>query len=228
MREDARNDVRGFPAGALRHAAARGSLLLLLPLLVTGCSLGGALAHKVVGPPPIPAQYVPAKEPTLVLVENYRNPSATILDAHRLEGRVGEELERHGVVPLVDRSRLEPIRQSPGFSKMTIPAVGRAAGAKQVLYVNVHSFRVDGTVAGEMLKGRAEMSVRIVDTATGTSRWPPDAAGFPVTVETPWVRQGHGADETALRDQMSRRAADIMVKLFRKHSPDEGIDSAVQ
>jgi hypothetical protein len=201
------------------------SVLVFLP---TGCNVGGVLAHKVIGPPPIPAQYVPAKEPTLVLVENYRNPSAAILDAQRLERRVADELERHGVAPVVDPDRLETVRSTPEFSKMTIPAVGRATQAKQVLYVNVHHFSIDGTVAGEMLKGRAEMSVRIVDAATGESRWPADAAGYAIAFETPWFRQGEGADEGALREQMSRRAADTIVKLFRKHSAEEGIEGAVQ
>ena len=230
MREDAFSESAWFahaPMNSLRRGATRAPPLLLL-FLLSGCSLGGALAHKVVGPPPVPARYAPPKEPTLVLVENYRNPSAAILDAQRLERRVGDELERHRVVPVVDPNRLETVRATPGFSKMTIPAIGRASGAKQVVYVNVHSFNVDGTVAGEMLKGRAEMSVRIVDATTGESRWPPDAAGYPVAVETPWVRQGDDVDEAALREQMSQRAADIMVKLFRKHGAEEGIDSAVQ
>jgi hypothetical protein len=201
---------------------------LLLLLLVSGCNVGGALAHKIIGPPPIPAQYVPSKEPTLVLVENYRNPSAAILDARRLERRVADELQRHSVAPVVDPDRLESVRATPEFSKMTIPAVGRATKAKQILYVNVRHFSIEGTVAGEMLKGRAEMSVRVVDASTGESHWPADAAGYAIAIETPWFRQGEGADEAALREQMSWRAADSIVKLFRKHGAEETVEGAVQ
>ena len=59
---------------------------------------------------------------------------------------------------------------------MTIPAVGRAAGAKQVLYVNVRQYAVEGTVAGEMTKGSGELTVRVVDVKTGANRWPTDSA----------------------------------------------------
>ena len=205
------------------------SYVLVLLLAAAGCSSAGALAHKFIGPPPIPAQYKPAKEPMLVLVENYRNPSAAMLDARRLAMVLGDELRRYDVAPVVSPRRLDAVESVPGFASMSIPAVGRAAGAKQVLYVHVGRFGVESTVGGEMIKGSADMTVRVVDAATGDSRWPVDAGGHPVAIQTPWLRRGEGADEASLREQMSRRAADYIVKLFRKHSvEDEGMEQAVQ
>jgi hypothetical protein len=194
-----------------------------------GCDLAGAVSHKLVGPPPVPAMYKPANEPMLVLVENYRNPSATMLDAARLSMLIADEFRRHDIAPLVNPQKLEALRTDPGFEKMTIPAVGRNTGAKQVLYVNVRRFGVEGTVGGEMMKGTAEMTVRVVDAATGDNRWPIDAAGHPVNVSTPWVRLGQGADEVALRDQMSRTAAVAIGKMFRKYSTEfDDAEQAVQ
>ena len=205
--------------------------LIALALLFApaGCTTAGALAHKFVGPPPVQPQYKPAKEPMLVLVENYRNPSAAMLDAQRLSLLIGEQLHRYNVAPVVDPARLEAVRGDLAYAKMTIPAVGRAAGAKQVLYVNVKRFGVESTVAGEMMKGSTEMTVRVVDAATGDTRWPIDSGGVPVSLETPWLRQGEGANEASLREQMSRTAADYIVKLFRKYRvDDEEAEQAVQ
>jgi hypothetical protein len=204
------------------------SILVLTPH--TGCSLAGVIAGKVAGPPPIKAQYVPPKDkPMLVLVENYRNPAATAVDGQHLALRIEEELRSRRIAPVVGAEKLDAVRADPAYGKMTIPAVGRAAGAGQVLYVNVAKFSVENTVGGEMLQGRTEMTVRVVDAATGVTRWPADAAtGYPVAIQTPWVRRGEGASESTLRDQMCRRAAYDMVKLFRKHSPEEPIDLAVQ
>lgn len=212
----------------MTHSATRSFPLLVL-ILVAGCTSAGAIAHKLVGPPPIKPQYVPPKDQRmLVLVENYTNPSATVLDTQRLALRIEEELRRHRIAPLVGADKLEAIRSDAGYAKMTIPAVARAVGAGQVLYVNVRGFTVEGTVGAEMIKGHTDMTVRVVD-AAGETRWPTDnATGHPLTIETPWLRQGQDTNETTLRDQMSRQAATYIVKLFRKHHPDEAIDPAVQ
>lgn len=215
-----------------RYPAPRAVTCLLVvacSFACNACSTAGVLAHKFVGPPPVPATYKPAKEPMLVLVENYRNPSASMLDSARLSMLVGEQFRRHNIAPLVAPARLEALRADPAYAEMTIPAIGRHVGAKQVLYVNVRRFGVEGTVGGEMLKGTAEMTVRVVDAATGDNRWPIDAGGHPVAVTTPWVRLGEGASEVALREQMIRSAAVAIGKIFRKYSSEfEDAEQAVQ
>jgi hypothetical protein len=177
------------------------------------------MAQKLIGPPPVQAQYVPPREPMLVLVENYRNPSAAMLDARSLSLRIEGELRRHSIAPIVSADRLETVRSDPNYAKMTIPAVARAAGARQVLYVNVGTFSVDQTVGGDMLQGRTEMTVRIVSAATGATRWPTDnPTGHPLAIETPWLRAGADTTEPQLRDTMARQAAAYIGNLFRKHS----------
>jgi hypothetical protein len=204
------------------------SILVLLPLL-NGCATAGVLTHKLMGPPPVPAQYVPKKEPMLVLVENYHNPSAALNDARRLEDLINQQLKQYRIAPLTDPAELDALRNRGDFEKLTIPAVGRSCGAKQVLYVNVRKFAVEGTVGEEMLKGTADMTARVVDADTGATLWPPDAGGSPVSIETPWLRVAEGVDESTLRDQMATRAADYIVKLFRKYSTeDDQVEQAVQ
>lgn len=205
---------------------APATLRLLFSTLVSllsldGCTPAGALAYKLAGPRPIPAQYKPTKEPMLVLVENYHNPSAARLDAYQLSNRLADELRFYRVAPVVDPSTLETVQSDPAYAKMTIPAIGRAVGAGQILYVHVKRFAVEETVAGEMIKGTAEMTVRVVDARTGATRWPIDASGHPVLIAMPWQRQVDGATDVGLRDQMSRSAATYIVKLFRKYSAED-------
>jgi hypothetical protein len=201
----------------------------LLPFASGGCAAAGVLTHKVMGPPPVPAQYKPAQEPMLVLVENYRNPTTTIIEGRRLESLINEQLVQYKIAPLTDPGLLDEVRSKSGYEKLTIPAIGRACGAKQVLYVNVHKYSVEGTVGAEMLKGTADMSVRVVDADTGDNRWPLDTGSSPVTLETPWLRMAEGVNESTLRQQMATRAADYIVKLFRKYSVEEDIsEQAVQ
>jgi hypothetical protein len=188
--------------------------------------VAGVLAHKVVGNPAVPAQYVPAKEPMLVLVENYSNPDAMRLDAQRLSLHVADELRKYRVAPLVDAEAAESLRARPDYAGMKVEEIGQAAGAAQVLYVNLKQFVVDDTVGGEMMKGRAEMRMRVVDVKTGRTRWPRDVPeGRTITAETSWVRSTigsrEGASEPAVRDQIARNAASQIVKLFRKWDPDD-------
>src|SRR4051794_26778835 len=83
------------PARGARAILHPLSSILVSILVATGCSTAGVLTHKLRGPPPVPAQYTPKQEPMLVLVENYRNPSATIADAQRLEDLIKEQLAQY-------------------------------------------------------------------------------------------------------------------------------------
>src|SRR6476620_7399924 len=123
--------------------AARAILYLLSSvfcLAPAGCMVVGALTHKVVGSPAVPAQYLPAKEPMLILVENYTNPAAVRLDAQRLSVHLSDELRRYHVAPVVDADAVETLRARPDYASMKVEEVGQAAGAAQVLYINLKQF----------------------------------------------------------------------------------------
>jgi hypothetical protein len=80
-----------------------------------------------------------------------------------------------------------------------------------------------------MIKGNTDMTVRIVDAATGETRWPgDDPAGYPLATSTPWLRKGTDATDASLRDRMAGQIAGTVVKLFRKYSPEEEDDGPVQ
>ena len=204
------------------HLRAAILALMLLPLV--GCATVGMVAYKLSGPEPVPAKYTPAKELTLVLVESFENPSAHVVDAQRLTAQISIDLERQKIVPLVDVDRLQALRDRDpaAFRKMTIPSIGRAVGAKQVLYVNIVelSHETDGTV----MRGRTTTMSRFIDTGTGTTLWPTDfAQGFPLNMETPYVRLELDPTGDGVRGRLVREMSDAITKLFYKWTPVEGV-----
>ena len=200
---------------------------ILFPAALPGCVPVGAVVNKVVGEPPIPPRYVPnSNRPMLVLVENYRNPDANRLDAQRATMYLAEELRSYRIAPVVDAEVAEALRSRPEYRSMKVEEVGRAAGAGQVLYVNLQQVKVDNTVGGDMLKARAQLSVRVVDAETGRTLWPTETAqGEALVADSPWVRTPAGAaegtSEPALRDQLARTAAHQIVRMFRKWRPED-------
>lgn len=215
-----------------RRAPVRFSILsvlssLLLPPALAGCAPVGAVLSKVVGEPPVAPRYVLDKaKPILVLVENYQNPDAGRLDAQRVTIYVAEELGRYRVGTVVAPEDVEALRSRADYRSMKVEEVGRAAGAGQVLYVNMRPLKVENTVGGEMLKAGTELRVRVVDVETGQTLWPRDTPqGQTVVAQSPWVRSPtggrEGLPEPALREQVARSAAHQLVKLFRKWRPDD-------
>jgi hypothetical protein len=119
------------------------SILALLSL--SGCYAVGAVAYKVAGPPPVEAKYVPKKVPMLVVVENYSNPSATQVDAQRVADAVTETFRRRDIAPMIDADVLQSLRDADPAKvrRMTIPQVGAATKAYQVLYVDLQDVDLD-------------------------------------------------------------------------------------
>ena len=253
----------------MHNARSRPTACLLLCLAASGgCSVIGAAAYKLSPPVMVPAQYTPAKEPMLVVVERAANPGDPGTDAARIVQYVQERLDEKKVAPLVDARSVDftdspkPLRQvgdppaseraaqsaSPaakaggvasasagapfdpfksGTPRYPGPAAqGRAAGAKQVLYVELTEFNIDPATGSDRVKGAAEARVRIVDAVTGEVRWPTDTSqGHTVAVTTSWVGLDSRSGDFPIRDQMSKDMAGRVARLFfkwRSEQVDEG------
>lgn len=198
-------------------------ILLLIPLLLAGCNVVGAVADKVAGPDEIKAKYVPPKEPMLVLAENFAHPSDTVIESEQLVEKVAQQLKDHNVAPVVDPAAPFNLKAAKPteYQQMTIAQIGRTLGAKQVLYIDIAQSNVFVAEASEMLKGKAMVRVRVVDADSGKTRWPEEGGdGYPLVVETPMLRQGQGVDEPSVRLQLQEAMGEKVAALFYTYKPE--------
>jgi hypothetical protein len=199
-------------------------LLSCLLLLVTGCNIAGAVAAKTVGER-VNAVYTPSKEDTmLVLAETFRTSSSMAIDTDQLARFVTNEIERYKVAPTIDPVKVMDLRGAnpTAFRKMKISEIGRHFGAKQVLYINVIDSGIESAGVDVVMRGTATAKVKIIDVATGQSRWPEDASeGYPVGVSTAYQKVQDGVNESTVRMELQQSFAEQIAKLFRSYQADE-------
>jgi hypothetical protein len=127
----------------------------------------------------------------------------------------------------VDFAKLTALRDADpeGYRKMSVAAIAQAVGAKQVIYVSLYDYNSDAPMGGTFVKWKASAKVKVVDAATGLSRWPVDLTdGEPLTAETDYKENEEGKGELAIRDELNRKLAEQIGNLF--HSYQKGSDSA--
>jgi hypothetical protein len=208
-----------LPAAKMRFP--RLLLVLLTATLCSGCA-GGALWETVFGPNKIKAKYVPPQASTLVLVENFRNPAISQVDADLVASELCQKLTDNKVVPLVDPDKLVAVRDvDPAkYHAMSILDVGHAVGAKQVMYVVLQESSVEADPTMSAIHGRVSALVRLVDVDTGLTLWPlEEAQGYPLSADIPYNRDD--ADHaSAMHAQMLSQLSDAISKLFYDWQPD--------
>jgi hypothetical protein len=198
------------------------TLLLALGATVGGCNVLGALAYKVAGEPDVPAKYTLEKRPTVIVVENYANYDLGSSDAELLAQRLQTRLQEKDLAPFVGFEKVLDLRatQPSKFRTMTIPQIGRAVGAEQVIYVHFQGGGVASMGGGSLMQGKASVLVKVVDAKTGASLWPKDMTdGQSVGFETSPTRGGDRAEDvhTRLYDGLSQNIA----RLFYKNKPSD-------
>jgi hypothetical protein len=218
-----------FQAGRPRRGAAITGLtsfarlaLCLAPLLLGGCDLAGAVAYKTFGPAKVPAQYQPAQEPMLVLVENYGHSNLQP-DADELAAVIASELTEHKVAPIVDEGALTQFRtnRGPRYASMKIPEVGQAVGARQVLYVDVEECQTNEVPGSDTLQGKLRAKVKVVDVETGRTRWPQNQDSLTVAKNKEYVRKTGPESEAELRRGMLEEAGFQIARMFYSYKPLE-------
>jgi hypothetical protein len=202
--------------------------LLAAVLLVGGCAAFGVIGNELAGTPTVPAKYLPQSRPTLVLVENNLALEDGQADCDRLGRYVSQDLEANKVVPLVDFQPLALLRDRDpeAYSRMSIAALGRAAGAGQVIYVSVVQYGSDEPMGSGTVQWKAAVRVKVVDAGTGAALWPTDLAdGQPLTAETDYKTPDVAEGVSAVRDELNKTLADKIGKLFhpwqREHDEPE-------
>lgn len=220
-----RNEDRDARARAPSFRTLRCAFCVLFALL-PGCSVLGVAAYKLHGPASVPAQYVPAKQPMLVLVENYQHQSSVTAHADLLGRMLVKELGAKKVAPLVPLDKLQALRDArpAEYPKMSMAAIGRAVGASQVLYVQLQRSDVTPMTGGggDALTGQTSATVKVVDVATGNTLWPSDIAaeaGYPVAAGTQ-LGTNNGGTPQDVRQRMYAKLSHDIARLFYKWQPE--------
>jgi hypothetical protein len=191
---------------------------------LSGCQLFSIIAYKSSHTPEIPAMYVPAQKPMLVLVEKSDNPGEVPIELQRIGRQIGAAFQENHVAPLVDSSALSELRsRNPAkYTSMSPAEAGRIVHAGQVLYVNLLDFTVEDALATELARGRVEARVRVIASDTGQTIWPMDTTqGYPIAIDTPYGQNGERQTQEQLREKMCQDLADKIGKLFYKYRADE-------
>lgn len=191
-------------------------------LLLCGCNIFGIVAAKSNGPEEVPAQYVPAKDSMLVLAESYGAAPSAGIDSQYVGLALTKNLREHEIAPTIDPKALTQLHDANGdqYNKMTIDGIGRAVGAKQVLYVQITNAQVEQPTGGDQVRGAMTAKVRIVDSDTGETRWPAGSrTGVVVQIQTDWSRND-SPSQSKIHDEMADQLAEAIGKLFYAYTPD--------
>lgn len=191
----------------------------------TGCRLFGIAADRLVGRPEIDARYTPGETTQmLVFVENYRDPAGATGDANRVAAMVGEVLQGRKAATIVAPEKLQLLRDAKGmsFSQMSVVDIGKAVGAQQVLYIDLGGIGVGVHAGSDVLRGRASASVKVIDVATGSVRFPEElAAGFPIEFSSPMRRAESGVTPDTIRGETLQGLSANIARLFYKYQPGD-------
>jgi|HubBroStandDraft_5_1064220.scaffolds.fasta_scaffold447948_2 hypothetical protein len=200
------------------------AISLSLLLAAGGCSAAGAAAYASTPADTIKAKYSLPKQSTLVLVESYGNAGDANLFADQLGLALYRQLQDHQCGQLLDPKLLAALRETDRdrYDKMTIDGIGRALGAKQIVYVNVVRAELDDPDGSSTARGKIAVVVRVVNATSGETQWPLYARdGEIVQLQTPWL----GSDAPVpmrpdVHQDMITRTADAVGKLFYDWEPE--------
>jgi hypothetical protein len=203
-----------------QRPAAFSAIMLAAALMVGGCTVAGALLSKTTAGK-IKAKYAFPNRLTLILAESYGNSGGIEVDAGRLEANLIKEFKDNDIAPTIDPQAIERLRDadSEAYNKMTIDALGRQLGAKQVLYVHIIRAQVEIPTGSGAIHGVMDSRVHVVDSATGETLWPvDDRDGTLMETSTPWV-QNTPQNQDQCRQDMANLMADGISKLFYDWDP---------
>jgi TolB-like protein len=224
MQNEEREFMLKLKSNILFHSA-----FIILPfafLSLSGCEILGVAAHGIVGEAPIAAQYELPAVPTLVLVENYRSPDEMQLDGDQIAHEITDELKKEAKLDVVDPDKLVPLREDDGtkFRAMNIQQVGKAVGAKQVIYVDLRESEVTQDASAGAVHGIATASVKVIDTETGNTLWPTTAAHGKEVTQTMQFNQMDPSHAMAMHTDMLAKLSNKVARLFHNWKPDDAND----
>jgi hypothetical protein len=199
------------------------ALLAFLIVTATGCNILGFVADKTTTGETKDANYVLPSEPTVVIVENWRNPTGAAIDAEQVQREVSENLASHQIGPQIDPTAVIDLKsRRRDFGKLSIAEIGKLVGAKQVVYINLTNTSLTAAEGSDSYTGKVTARVKVVDTESGEARWPTDSVeGYPISISTPVATARNESDRNELREKLLAAASDRISKLFYKARAEE-------
>ncbi len=199
-------------------------------MVAAGCNILTPAAYLAFGQPKADARYELEDRATVVFVDDRNNaiPVNSSRVRQQIADRVSKDLLSEKVLDQVISARdaMAVARSQDREGKLlSVEALGEAVGAKQVIYIEMMSFR--GSMDNVRPQPAAACRVKVVDVAERRRLYPPPegesawdeimAVSPPLSQELYRTSQGRRQLEQLMADLLGDRIA----KMFYKHVPDE-------
>ena len=165
-------------SGSARASLAQAALAALLAaagIAASGCNIAAPALYLIHGPPRTPAAFELPNKPTVVFVDDRRN----VLPRYELRAVAGDETAQRLIsAKIVDktfssRELMNMVRKQDTDKDLTaIDAIGRAAGADQIIYVKIVAWAL--TPDGYTPRPTAGAEVRVLDCVNRVKIFPVD------------------------------------------------------
>jgi len=214
-----------------RFLSARQAIVAILAqavvlLLVGGCNIVGPASYIVGGTGDVEAEYVLPDVPTVVFVDDRANVVNPVSLRRVIADRISQDLMEEKVLTLTisPQDAMAVAKQRERANEiMSIEDIGRAVGAKQVIYVQMMQFR--DTPDGSTPRPAGMCQVKVIDVESQQRTYPAkeskdsvrtvQVSGRPVDPETYRTRTGRLSVFNDLALMMGQHVG----RLFYKHEP---------
>lgn len=219
--------TNGRPAGSSLARISLAGVAMLGCIAASACNIVGPAVYILEGPPKTPAAHRLANVPTVVFVDDRQN----IMPRFDLRATVGDEassviMASAGVTTVLSNRDILGLarRQDSDKELMPMDALGRAAGADQVIYVRIVAFAL--TPDGVTPQPVAGAEVRVIDCVNRAKVFPSDGQEKGRYIEaslrhvTPDSYQSTGS-RRQLEDMLARKLGDAVGRLFYDYETRE-------
>ena len=191
---------------------------------LTGCNIVGPAMYIVEGPPSADAVHNLADVPTVVFIDDRRNVVSPISMRKAIADKVSEDLMVKKILSATissqDAMALASQRER-NSNIISIEEIGKAVGAKQVIYVEMVQFQ--DTPDGYTPRPTASCRVKVVDVDAQKRVYPPVDAEEPSRVVQAMIREVdpsvYSTRDGRLKvfDALAKETGSAVGKLFYKH-----------
>ncbi len=190
--------------------------------MLSGCNIVGGLVGTLAPPEKTKPQYTPPQQPLLVYVKSPYSSAA----ADELASVITEQLKEHKVAPVIETGGITELRSSKGtqFSKLSAIEVGRALGARQVLYVFIQTVDIDTIRGSDGYRGKLETHFKMIDVETGHVLWPTSEDYKTISKELEYTQHNDVANANQLRTMLLQNVGFRIARRFYEFRRDWDTD----